>query len=543
MRPKVACLHARSCDLELMDDLQSAHYALKAGDAEGARSHLGKVLVQFPECLEAYVLLAKLDQACGRHQQAIVALQRATSIDPDRVDLWESLADMFALRGNWREAAVAYEQAAAIGDVPEHLAALAMAQLAGQRHEAAEVTSRNLSLRFPRATSAKLVEGHLNKTRGNLAQAAAAYEQALLLAPDCSAALFNLAEIRAPSLSDPLTHRLLDLSRSDDLDHGSLADIEFALAGIHDRSRHFERAFDHYRNANQHLQDALRSRGMVYNPEHAESAIAAEICRIGSSLLRHPIEPLPIALKPIFIVGMPRSGTSLVEQILGSHPQVAAGGELTAAHSSYAEYLLERDRHGIRGDVGTSEELEVRLLRRARERYVDYLFEVGLDAAVVTDKFPGNFTILGFIRGMFPDAVIVHVKREPVATCWSLYTANLSAHAPYKTSFEGLGHYYRLYQRTMAHWQGLAGGQIVEVNYECLVSNPESQIRLLLEACDLPWDERCLNSHDSRRAVTTASLLQVRQPISRSSIERWLPYAPHLGPLRKSLDLEQVVAF
>ena len=493
--------------------LQSVREALGAGDAKGARTLVLDALRRFPECIEAYVLLARLEQANGRHQQATVALQRATTIDPDRTDLWASLADLLALRGNWREAAVAYERAAARGDGPEHLAGLAMAQLAAQRHEAADATSRDLSRRFPRARAAKLVEAHVHKTRGNLAQAEAAYEHALTIDPRCAAALFNLADILAPSMSDPLTKRIFELSRDNNLDDTSRADIEFALAAIHDRSQLFHQAFGHYRNANRALQDAMRSRGVAYDPEHATSTIEAEMNRYGAGSFRHAIEPLPIALRPIFIVGMPRSGTSLVEQILGCHPQVAAGGELTAAQASYAGYLQERDRLGIRGAVDSSNELESRLLLRARERYVDHLFEIGLDAAVVTDKFPGNFTILGFIRGMFPNAVIVHATRDPVATCWSLYTANLSAHSPYKTSFESLGHYYRLYRRTMAHWQELPGQTVHEVNYESLVSNPESQIRLLLDACNLPWDERCLDFHHSRRPVTTASLLQVRQPV------------------------------
>ena len=505
---------------------------------KGARTHVLEVLKRFPECVEAYTLLAQLEQASGSHHKATVALERATSIDPDRADLWASLADLLALRGKWREAAVSYERAAAREDAPEHLAALAMAQLAAQRHEAADATSRDLSRRFPRAPVARLVEGHVHKTRGNLAQATAAYEQAIQIDPHCSAALFNLADILAPSISDPLTQRILELSQDGSLDHTSRADVEFALAAIHDRSGLFDQAFGHYRNANCALQDDMRSRGVAYDAEHATSMIEAEMNRYGARSFRHAIEPLPIALRPIFIVGMPRSGTSLVEQILGCHPQVAAGGELTAAQTSYAEYVLERNRLGIRGAVDSSNEHESRLLRRARERYVDHLFEVGLDAAVVTDKFPGNFTILGFIRGMFPDAMIVHATRDPLATCWSLYTANLSAHAPYKTSLESLGHYYRLYLRVMAHWRGLPGKPIQEINYESLVANPESQIRLMLDACNLPWDERCLSFYDSRRPVTTASMLQVRRPIFGSSIDRWLPYAPHLGPLREALDAE-----
>ena len=305
-----------------------------------------------------------------------------------------------------------------------------MAQLAAQQHHEAFVTSRDLSRRFPLAPSAMLVEAHLHKTRGEFESAISTYEQVLAAVPRCATALFNFVDLRTPSVSDKLTRHIQELSRDESLDDASRADLEFALATIFDRHSHFDRAFEHYRKANCALQNDMRARGLVYDPKDAWSRSAAEFSRYDTGSMRCELEPLPIALRPIFIVGMPRSGTSLVEQILSCHPQVAAGGELTAAQVCYATYVVERERLGLRGAVDSSNELELNLLRRARERYVEFLFEAGLDATTVTDKFPGNFTILGFLRGMFPDAVIVHTSRAPMATCWSLYTANLSAHAP-----------------------------------------------------------------------------------------------------------------
>lgn len=515
--------------------LQSVLDALEAGEAEVARTRVLDLLQRRPECIDAYVLLARIERANGRLEQATAALQRAASIDPDRADLWSSLGELYGLRANWREAAIAYGRAAMQENAPEHLAAQAMAQLAAQQHDSAFATSRDLSSRFPHAPSAMLVESHVHKTRGEFGSAISTYEQVLAADPRCATALFNIVDLRTPPVSDKLTRHVQELSQDESLDDASRADLEFALATIFDRSSHFDQAFEHYRKANCALQNRMRNLGLIYDPTAAESRLEAEVSRYGPRAMQRVLEPLPIALRPIFIVGMPRSGTSLVEQILSCHPQVAAGGELTAAQLCYATYVVERERLGLRGAVDSSNDLELNLLRRARERYVEFLFEAGLDAATVTDKFPGNFTILGFLRGMFPDAVIVHTTREPMATCWSLYTANLSAHAPYKTSLETLGHYYRLYLQIMHYWRDFLGNSLCEISYESLVSDPDTQIRQLLDACDLPWDMRCLDFQASQRAVTTASLLQIRKPIFKSSLDRWLPYAGHLGPLRASL--------
>ena len=160
----------------------------------------------------------------------------------------------------------------------------------------------------------------------------------------------------------------------------------------------------------------------------------------------------------------------------------------------------------------------------------------GLDGAHVTNKLPGDFEILGFIRMLLPKAVIVHCRREPMATCWSLFTANFGMHSPYYNDLEHLAHYYGQYRRLMAHWSAVLQPAMIEVDYERLIDDPEPAIRALVAGCGLDWDDHCLRPHEADRPVTTASAGQVRRPINRVSLARWRPYAKQLEVLRERLD-------
>jgi hypothetical protein len=215
----------------------------------------------------------------------------------------------------------------------------------------------------------------------------------------------------------------------------------------------------------------------------------------------------------IFIVGMPRSGTSLVEQILASHSTVHAAGELTAMA---VLCLSGKDPRGVRDG---------------------YLKGIP-DAAVVTDKMPANFMWIGVILSAFPDAKIVHTSRDPMATCWSIY----------KTSFTGSGNrfahdlqdiakFYKLYRDLMAFWRERFPGKIHDLNYEELTVNQEPETRALLDYCELPWEDACLRFHENPRPVRTASSAQVRKPMYQGSSRDWKRYEKHLTPLKEALGV------
>ncbi len=165
----------------------------------------------------------------------------------------------------------------------------------------------------------------------------------------------------------------------------------------------------------------------------------------------------------------------------------------------------------------------------ARQYYIDRLFEHDLDAGYVTDKLPGNFARVAFLRLLFPDAVIVHTRRHPAATCWSLFASNFALHDPYYNSLPHLAHYYRCYERLMSHWRSLLRPSMLEIRYEDLVSNPEAEIRRLIQGSGLAWEDGCLAFHDNPRPVLTASCSQVRQPLYATSVEHWQHYRHRLG--------------
>ncbi|HEY2111931.1 MAG TPA: sulfotransferase, partial [Dongiaceae bacterium] len=240
---------------------------------------------------------------------------------------------------------------------------------------------------------------------------------------------------------------------------------------------------------------------------------------------------------PIFVVGFPRSGTSLVEQILASHPQVHGAGEVgyldqiaaslrasTAPELPYPEYVAY---------LGAAE------FRALGDAYVAKLRALAPAAGRITDKLPENYLNIGLIHLALPRARIVHVRREPLDVCVSCFAINFFAGLPYTSDLGELGRVYRRYLELMAHWRRLLpAGAMLEVQYEEVVADLEGQARRLLHHCGLAWDPRCLTFHETQRPVRTASVNQVRQPLYRSSLERWRRYERHLGPLIEALGPE-----
>jgi hypothetical protein len=297
--------------------------------------------------------------------------------------------------------------------------------------------------------------------------------------------------------------------------------LHFALGKAYDDLGDAEAAFTHLNAGN-----TLKRRTNGYD----ESKALALFERIGRTFDPAFLADARVGIAdaaPIFVIGMPRSGTTLVEQIISSHPDVGAAGEISVMND--IARALGRFPEIVRTLGGDD-------LSRVGEEYVRRLHAYAPDAARVTDKTPSNMFFVGFIHLVLPNAKIVHVRRDPVDTCLSCYSQLFTREQGYAFDLGELGRYYRAYHHLMQHWRDvLPKERMLDVRYEDVVADTEGEARRLLAYCGLEWDERVLLFHQNQRAVGTASASQVRQPIYKTSVARWRRYETHLRPLLDAL--------
>ncbi|MFN2287857.1 MAG: sulfotransferase [Chromatocurvus sp.] len=408
---------------------------------------------------------------------------------------------------------------------------LARALLAEQDLDALSALQALLDERFANRAFTHLVAGHAAKAAGASDRAAQRYHRALTLCATSGEALYNLVDlggVRADDAQGLRIAALADTPKGGELAAADRINIGFARGRLLEQAGETDASFEHYRAANELARATLAERGICHDATDAERQLKADLSNWHPMLFESPLPPSGIDLTPVFVIGLPRSGTTLVEQIIASHPQARAGGELTLGPE------VERDCRQQLG-LGPSDPLPspglaaVReALERAREQYLDGLFERGLDARWVVDKLPANSRIAGFLRLLFPDAPIVQCRRDPRALAWSLYTANFAAHEAWYHRLDDMVGVLKRHASLMAHWRSVLPPPFTEISYEALARNPETQIPALLAACGIPFDPATLKPEALERPVFTASHAQVRRPIHTGAIERWRPYATHL---------------
>ena len=300
----------------------------------------------------------------------------------------------------------------------------------------------------------------------------------------------------------------------------------FALGRLYDERGQADEAFEHFEQGN-----GLKHRR--FDPDEHEQYVEMILRAFdGGSLTRHE-RATNADGRPVFIVGMPRSGTSLVEQILATHEQVTGGGELPTVSNLARQ--LEHLTNGADGKRAYPDVITQAQLDEMAGIYLAQIERIDAGALRVTDKTPTNFLYLGLIARMLPGAKIIHCKRDPMAACWSCYTKNFVGSHAYSYNLEHLGLYHRQYQRLMTHWRRVLDVPMLEVEYERLVSEPETQMRQLIGFAGLEWSDVCLRFHENKRRAPSASYDQVRQPIYTNAIDHWRRYERHLGPLREAL--------
>lgn len=396
------------------------------------------------------------------------------------------------------------------------------------RHEEA-LTSLERGLAFaPSNPEGRLRLATVLVDLGRLAEAKAIYRALIRRWPNLGTAYYGLSLIENFSAGDAEVAQMERIVETTSLSEREQSNLHFALGRVYDQLGDHERAFGHFRRGND-----LRRRLFRFDIE-AERVNTQRIIRAFKRGIFSKAGSVGHATHvPVFILGMPRSGTSLVEQILASHPDVYGGGELNLLWQAAA---LVSDAlpagHALpeaAGDVPDA------AWREAGEQYLSRVRSFAPEAARITDKLPFNYTMVGLIRMMLPEAKVIHCLRDPMDTCLSCYFTAFEADRGFTNDLRDLGTTYRLYSRLMAHWHEVMPGFVQDVQYERIVEDLEPEARRLVQHIGLEWSPECLKFHMNDRAVRTASHAQVRRPLYKTSIGRWKPYIEYLDALRTSL--------
>ncbi len=365
--------------------------------------------------------------------------------------------------------------------------------------------------------------GGLHMEFGRKADALKAMEAAAKAFPDAPGILFGQTDLRRFAAGDPLIARMEALLAREGISLSDRATLHFGLGKVFLDIGNSAQAFRHYDEGNR-----LKRSTYAYNSAGDERWMTNLAEAFSPALLAAKTGLGAPSGLPVFVVGMPRSGTSLIEQILASHGSVFGAGELRTLHA-----LSERIE-GFPASVSSRGAAE---LEAIGEAYLARVAPMASGRRHVVDKMPSNFLLCGLIRLALPEAKIIHSRRDPVDTCLSCYTKLFAGEQPFAYNQTELGRYHRAYQALMAHWRAvLPASHFMEVDYEEVVDDVEAQARRMLDFLGLPWDERVLKFHETERPVRTASVNQVREPIYRTSAGRWKQHAAQLGPLLAALQ-------
>ncbi|MBF0196032.1 MAG: sulfotransferase [Magnetococcales bacterium] len=416
----------------------------------------------------------------------------------------------------------------------ENCLGVALAQV-GQAQEAIDVLQCCVE-KYPQALDSITNLGDALSITGHTEEAANCYRRAIKLNPSYGQAHSGLmSSIKYSDVEHPdliLAQEVVDKGGLSEHDE---AGLRFALGKAYNDCKGFDEAFAQYKRGNEirkQMGKVIDKKVYAVYFERIKKAFSPEylkkISLVGSQTER-----------PVFIVGMYRSGTSLVEQIISSHPKVFGAGELTWLSQSTSKLSQRYNLEKIYPEAITlltqamakelADEFEAELLRIAGSK----------EYKLISDKMPHNYLYLGMINILFPNARIIHCKRQPQDACLSIYFQDFTSNLSYTNDLADLGYYYSLYAEMMDYWQNNLSLRFHEVNYESLVSNPEQETRNLIEFLNLPWDNKCLKPHKEKRTVNTASHWQVKQQIHTKSKQRWKNYEKHLQPLIDSLGKYQ----
>ena len=500
---------------------------LEAGRPADAVGALKRAVACNPGYADGYFRLGIASEKMGDVAGAIVAYYRATESDPALTEAWFRAGAMVHTLGHLDEAIACFRQAESVGG-NSRFGRLGRARglLTEDRHHEAEQVLRQMVADDPTSAMAHDLLGNLLSEFGRFDEARECFRRAIEIAPLLAGSYYELARCRPVRRDEEgLVQQIEAALATPGLESAQRLRVHLAIGKVSEDLGDCERAMRHFDAA-----DTVR-RGLA---RFDSTAFSVEIERlIASSTREWMARASELGSQdpaPVLIIGMPRSGTTLVEQIISSHPEVGAGGELN--------FWNERGLAWLRSGTG-GEDIKPSFLAKAGVEYLQVLRAISPTGARVTDKMPFNFLWAGLIHAAFPRAVFIHCRRAPVDTALSIHQTFFNPGLAFPTGGVELVAYFRSYQRLVGHWRKvLPADRFIEIDYEELTRAPEPSIRRIIASCGLRWNDACLHPERNPRAVDTPSKWQVRQPISLKSVARWRRYEPWLGPLGELVEEE-----
>ena len=496
---------------------------LEAGSVADAIAAFQLAVAGNPRYADAYFRLGIALEKLGDTGGALVAYDRATQLLPTLTEAWFRAGALVYTLGHREEAIGCFRRAAATGgNTTFGRLGKARALLTEDRNQEAEQVLRRTVARDPGNAMAHDLLGNLLSEYGCFDEARKCFERAIAIAPLLAGCYYDLVRCRPVTRDhDGLLQRMEAALATPGLEAAQLVRLHLALGKAADDLGDYALAMQHFDAA-----DSVRRLSLSFDSAAFAIEIDRLIARCTPEWIARAHELGSSDATPVFILGMPRSGTTLVEQIISNHPQAGAGGEL--------HFWNERGAAWHRsGALAT----EASFFARAAADYLGILRAIAPKASRVTDKMPFNFLWAGLIHMAFPRATIIHCRRAAVDTALSIHQTHFHPSLAFPTGGDELVMYFRGYQRLIDHWRRvLPVDRFIEVDYEELTRAPEPVIRQIIASCGLAWHDACLRPESNPRAVNTPSKWQARQPIYRSSVARWRRYEPWLGALRALVD-------
>jgi tetratricopeptide (TPR) repeat protein len=471
--------------------------------------------------------------ALDRFAEALISFDQALAQKPDYLAALNNRGIVLKELSRFEEALASYEQALGLKpDYPEALynRGVVLAEL-NRPVEALASYHEALAIK-PDCASAYEGKAILLSELGRFDEASNAIEKAFELAPSSACLHYTLTTINQLTLSDSHVHAMEQLAQNGrSLDTKEQTYLHFALGKAYADIGDHERSFRHLQDGN-----ALKRKQLFYDERVTLDVLERTRAAFSSELMQRNQRAGNPSSVPVFIVGMPRSGTTLVEQILASHPHVFGAGEIYD-FSTAAIRVCDTVGPGFLRWPEVVGALSREQLRNLGTSYVENITALAPVAERITNKTVENFRLIGLINLALPNARIIHTRRHPADTCLSCFSKLFVGDLPFTFDLKELGRYYRAYERLMAHWRGLLPqGIMLEVQYEEIIDDLEGQAKRIVGHCGLEWDVRCLDFHRTERQVRTASKSQVRRPIYTSSVGRWQAYQSFLAPLFAELE-------